>query len=222
MAAQRLIPVGSASFRNPEWSVMHEGRFHFTQKGMDLVKSVLNKTGRAFMITGNARESGLYWNITYFGDLLMVLSLFRDESRNVFIDIHAIRHPNQPDELTDNEKRFLEKFGKNLAQALPQDGKMNLLTKPTIPAGTALDNLPPGLIEKIIQQASEYKDFVNPMKKLTGGRRKSLRRIKQMPKKSAGKTVKSLKSMLKRAGLKSTGRKAALTRRAKAAHLMRK
>lgn len=35
-----------------------------------------------------------------------------------------------------------------------------------------------------------------------------------------GATVKALKSVLKRAGLKTTGKKAALTRRAKKAHLM--
>jgi hypothetical protein len=37
----------------------------------------------------------------------------------------------------------------------------------------------------------------------------------------SGASVKTLKRMLKKAGLKTTGRKAALTRRAKKAHLLR-
>ena len=44
---------------------------------------------------------------------------------------------------------------------------------------------------------------------MEGGRRKS------------GASVKTLKKVLKKAGLKTSGRKAALTRRAKKAHLMR-
>ncbi len=45
------------------------------------------------------------------------------------------------------------------------------------------------------------------MKGMSGGRR------------TRGASVKALKKMLKKAGLKSTGRKSALTRRAKKAHL---
>lgn len=42
----------------------------------------------------------------------------------------------------------------------------------------------------------------------------------QVAGKRSGVTVKALKRALKKAGLKTTGRKAALTRRAKKAHLM--
>lgn len=186
MAAQRIIPVGGASFSNPEWSVMREGRLHFTQKGMDLVKSVLNKTGRAFMV-----PRGDYLNIAYFGELKLILSLSDDEAGNVFIVIRAIRYPNDPDELTDAEKIFLVKFTKNLAQALPQDGKMNLLTKPTIPEGTRFQSLPPEVENIIRQQAAEYKTVMNPMKRLAiGGAVKRKTKHKKMKKKGR-KTLKN-------------------------------
>lgn len=184
MAAPRSIPVGRASFSNPEWSVMREGELHFTQKGMDLVKSVLNKTGRAYMT-----PRGDYLDIVYFGKLKLILSLSDDEAGNVFIGIRAIRYPNDPDELTDEEKVFLVKFTKNLAQALPQDGKMNLLTKPTIPSNTMFQNLPIELEEIIRQQSAEYKDSENPMKKLTrGGRTRRLRRRRNIKKRRTLKT----------------------------------
>jgi hypothetical protein len=61
--------------------------------------------------------------------------------------------------------------------------------------------------------ASASGDVITPggtageVKGMSGGRR------------TRGASVKALKKMLKKAGLKSTGRKAALTRRAKKAHL---
>ena len=57
-------------------------------------------------------------------------------------------------------------------------------------------------------------EVVPPSPELEGGEEKMMggRRVR-------GATAKDLKKMLKKAGLKTTGRKAALTRRAKKAHL---
>ncbi len=57
-------------------------------------------------------------------------------------------------------------------------------------------------------------EIVPPMAELKSGEEK-----KMGGRKVRGATVKQMKKMLKKAGLKTTGKKAALTRRAKKAHL---
>jgi hypothetical protein len=61
----------------------------------------------------------------------------------------------------------------------------------------------------VFLSVKEQMPLITTPQPLSGGRRH-------------GASVKTLKSLLKKAGLKTTGRKAALTRRAKKAHLMSK
>lgn len=183
-----FYPV-QVQFNYPEWIEKVQGNHKFSKKGEDFIVSILKQTGteKPFVISdypsliiypGKTTGSGFMQEVLEPEMRIFLHTKHKNNGHDVYLLV------NTSTMLNEKEIAFIIAFSKNLGRALPlKSGKINVLSKPTIPPGTRFEMLPAEIQNIIEEQAIDYyKSYNNPLKKLAnanGGKRTRKQRSKR-------------------------------------------